>query len=156
MQRKVHGRRAREDVGQCRAGGRGDRASVNRNWAREINYGATSSPETHADTGYSVVINCDILGRHIDAPLEHDWAGIGFDEAHYVKNHTSQRSRLGRRLVERKGHDPAIVALTGTPLTNRPRDLFALPQLVRHPMAKSFLSFAKRYCAAHHNGLASR
>jgi SWI/SNF-related matrix-associated actin-dependent regulator 1 of chromatin subfamily A len=43
-------------------------------------------------------------------------------------------------------------ALTGTPLTNRPRDLFPLLQLVGHPMARSFLSFAKRYCAAEHNG----
>src|SRR5688500_5132276 len=42
--------------------------------------------------------------------------------------------------------------LTGTPLTNRPRDLFVLLQLARHPMAKSFLTFAKRYCAAVHNG----
>src|SRR5688500_18812711 len=42
--------------------------------------------------------------------------------------------------------------LTGTPLTNRPRDLFPLLQLTRHPMARSFLSFAKRYCAAEHNG----
>lgn len=43
-------------------------------------------------------------------------------------------------------------ALTGTPLTNRPRDLFVLLQVVGHPMGKSFLSFAKRYCAAEHNG----
>ena len=42
--------------------------------------------------------------------------------------------------------------MTGTPLTNRPRDLFPLLQLVGHPMGKSFLSFAKRYCAAYHNG----
>src|SRR5262245_16383072 len=41
---------------------------------------------------------------------------------------------------------------TGTPLTNRPLDLFPLLQLARHPMARSFLSFAKRYCAAVHNG----
>src|SRR5262245_48455284 len=41
---------------------------------------------------------------------------------------------------------------TGTPLTNRPLDLFPLLQLARHPMARSFLSFAKRYCAAYHNG----
>ena len=38
--------------------------------------------------------------------------------------------------------------LTGTPLTNRPRDLFVLLQLVGHPLGRSFLSFAKRYCAA--------
>jgi SWI/SNF-related matrix-associated actin-dependent regulator 1 of chromatin subfamily A len=43
-------------------------------------------------------------------------------------------------------------ALTGTPLTNRPRDLFPLLQLVGHPLGRSFLPFAQRYCAAYHNG----
>ena len=38
--------------------------------------------------------------------------------------------------------------LTGTPLTSRPRDLFVLLQLAAHPLGRSFLSFAKRYCAA--------
>ena len=103
----------------------------------------TSSPETRAGTGCWVVINYDILGRHIDALLAHDWAGIVFDEAHYVKNHRSQRSRLGRRLVEREGHDPAIVALTGTPLTNRPRDLFAQLQLASLTKARQRIAAAK-------------
>ena len=34
-------------------------------------------------------------------------------------------------------------------MTNRPRDLFPLLQLMNHPLGKSFLSFAKRYCAAY-------
>ena len=38
--------------------------------------------------------------------------------------------------------------LTGTPLTSRPRDLFVLLQLAAHPLGRSFLAFAKRYCAA--------
>jgi SWI/SNF-related matrix-associated actin-dependent regulator 1 of chromatin subfamily A len=44
-----------------------------------------------------------------------------------------------------------VFALTGTPLTNRPRDLFVLLQLVGHPLGRSFLSFAKRYCDAVRN-----
>ena len=42
--------------------------------------------------------------------------------------------------------------LTGTPMTNRPRDLFNLLKAVRHPLATSFYSYAKRYCAAFDNG----
>ena len=34
-------------------------------------------------------------------------------------------------------------------MTNRPRDLFPLLQLMNHPLGKSFLSFAKRYCDAY-------
>ena len=83
--------------------------------------------------GRWVIINYDILKKHVAALLEHDWAGVVFDEAHYVKNHRSQRSRVARQLVEREGQGPAIVALTGTPMTNRPRDLFALPRMIVNP-----------------------
>src|SRR6185295_12992549 len=73
-------------------------------------------------------------------------------EAHYLKNHTSARSKLARQLAEQAARnatrEPAVYLLTGTPLTNRPRDLFVLLQLVGHPLGRSFLSFAKRYCAA--------
>jgi SWI/SNF-related matrix-associated actin-dependent regulator of chromatin subfamily A-like protein 1 len=135
-------------------------ASIKHNWSREIlavrplsdiaivGPGAVPEPSF---TGW-VIVNYDILARHSDALTGHDWAGIVFDEAHYLKNHTSQRSRLGRKLAEAAGPDVVVHLLTGTPLTNRPRDLFVLLQLARHPMGRSFLSFAKRYCAAVHNG----
>jgi SWI/SNF-related matrix-associated actin-dependent regulator 1 of chromatin subfamily A len=79
------------------------------------------------------------------------WAGLVFDEAHYLKNHRSARSRLARQLADRAralGGATAVYLLTGTPLTNRPRDLFVLLQLAGHPLGRSFLSFAKRYCDA--------
>ena len=41
-----------------------------------------------------VIINYDILGRHLDDLLRVPWAAIVFDEAHYLKNHTSARSKL--------------------------------------------------------------
>ena len=133
-------------------------ASVKRNWEREIRLALPDArvhvvgpdPVPAPGTVGWVVVNYDLLRRHIDALLAHAWTGVVFDEAHYVKNHDSQRSKLGRKLVERAS-DAVIYALTGTPLTNRPRDLFPLLQLVRHPMSRSFLSFAKRYCAAYRN-----
>ncbi len=79
------------------------------------------------------------------------WAAIVFDEAHYLKNHTSARSKLSRQLTATAATaTPALAVqlLTGTPLTSRPRDLFVLLQLAAHPLGRSFLSFAKRYCAA--------
>ena len=135
-------------------------ASVKRNWAREIELAAPgasvrivegTAPAPAADAEWTVV-NYDILSKHIGALGRVPWAGIVFDEAHYLKNHTSARSRLARQLAERAAataeHEPAVYLLTGTPLTNRPRDLFVLLQLVGHSLGRSFLSFAKRYCAA--------
>jgi hypothetical protein len=44
-----------------------------------------------------------------------------------------------------------VYLLTGTPITNRPRDLFNLLRCVGHPSSRSFLSFTKRYCDAYKN-----
>jgi SWI/SNF-related matrix-associated actin-dependent regulator of chromatin subfamily A-like protein 1 len=131
-------------------------ASVRRNWAREIETALPGS-SVHIIGGKSddapmgaewIVVNYDILGAHAERLAKHPWRGIVFDEAHFIRNHQSQRSRHSRAIVD-SADDPVVYALTGTPLTNRPRDLFPLLQLCGHAMAKSFLSFAKRYCDAY-------
>jgi SWI/SNF-related matrix-associated actin-dependent regulator 1 of chromatin subfamily A len=134
-------------------------ASVKQNWAREIAAVREKDPVLVVGPGAPpeptylgwVVINYDLLSKHASTLSGLPWAGLVFDEAHYLKNHTSKRSKLARALVACAPEAP-LHALTGTPLTNRPRDLFPLLQLVGHPMGRSFLSFAKRYCAAYHNG----
>ena len=93
--------------------------------------------------------NYEILGKHLEGLLAFDWKGVVFDEAHYLKNHQSQRSRNATKLVKAIQDEPIVHALTGTPMTNRPRDLFPILRLVNHPLGKSFLSFAKRYCDAY-------
>src|SRR5215475_12675237 len=71
-------------------------ASVKRNWAREI---SLVSPDASilviegtapsvADAEW-VIINYDILGRHHDNLRRTPWAALVFDEAHFLKNHTS-------------------------------------------------------------------
>ena len=135
-------------------------ASVKRNWAREISLQPSRQCSHHGGDGEAadprdarwVIANYDILGRHVDALGAVPWAALIFDEAHYLKNHTSARSKVARELASRAAavakQEPPVYLLTGTPLTNRPRDLFVLLQLVGHPLGRSFLSFAKRYCDA--------
>ena len=145
-------------------------ASVKHNWAREIRLALDDAPTSRAAVhivgpeplpptrfqGWTI-INYDLLKRHIDGLLEIPYKGLVFDEGHYIKNHRSQRSRLSRRLAtegaayENPNAEPAVHVLTGTPLTNRPRDLFPLLQLVGHALGRSFLAFAKRYCDGHRN-----
>ena len=137
-------------------------ASVKRNWAREIEIAAPGASTHVIERGAEltaehewVIVNYDVLNKHIATLGGIPWSGLVFDEAHYLKNHRSARSRLARQLADRAkaqaGAQPAVYLLTGTPLTNRPRDLFVLLQLVGHPLGRSFLSFAKRYCAAERN-----
>ena len=132
-------------------------ASIKRNWAREIEIVLPNAelaivgpkPLPSVDSQGWVIINYEILGKNLDKLLEFDWKGVVFDEAHYLKNYQSQRSRNGAKLVESIENNPVVHALTGTPMTSRPRDLFPLLQILNHPLGKSFLSFAKRYCEAY-------
>ena len=132
-------------------------ASVKRNWAREIQLVLPKAeptivgPRPLPSTDFQdwVIINYEILGKHLEGLLAFKWKGVVFDEAHYLKNHQSKRSRNAAKLVKSIQHEPIVHALTGTPMTNRPRDLFPLLQLMNHPLGKSFLSFAKRYCDAY-------
>ena len=132
-------------------------ASVKKNWTREVAIvrpeeqshivGPADLPAANFD-GW-IIINYDILGKHLSALAEYSWRGIVFDEAHYLKNHRSQRTRHAVNFTNEVADEPPIHLLTGTPLTSRPRDLFTLLQIVRHPLGKSFLGFAKRYCDAY-------
>jgi SWI/SNF-related matrix-associated actin-dependent regulator of chromatin subfamily A-like protein 1 len=135
-------------------------ASLKANWAREIRMvepeaevAIVPAPGALAGSARWVVVNYDILAQHVTRLRAIPWAGIVVDEAHYIKNHKSARSRLVREIAQDTPGPTArrVYALTGTPLTNRPRDLFTLLQLVEHPLGRSFLSFAKRYCDATKN-----
>ncbi len=72
------------------------------------------------------------------------------DEAHNLKNGRSQRARGAMSVV---GVSPVRYLLTGTPVENKPQDLWNLLQLVSGPGAwGSPLDFRKRYCGATFNG----
>jgi len=60
--------------------------------------------------------------------VDKSYKTIIFDEAHYVKNPTSQRSKLAHELVESINPD-YMMLLTGTPLKNRIHDIWHLLKL---------------------------
>lgn len=146
-------------------------ASLKLNWEREIHLALGAAPEVAVLSGGSfrlarwTIVNYDLLRRHHAALLAERWACLILDEAHYLKNRHSQRSQLviggerrgpARRLGRLAGGrirglaDSAerLYLLTGTPITNRPLDLFALLRAMRHPLGDDLLPFALRYCAA--------
>lgn len=75
------------------------------------------------------------------------WFRIIPDEAHRIKNTKSMRHKL----IVNIDADGAWL-LTGTPIMNRPMDLFGLLKATKHPLAHSRHEFGLRYCNATHNG----
>ena len=110
---------------------------VKTNWAREVGIWTPNHPVTviHGDgddiDGFSdiVVVNYEILDRHVGWLGALGFRGMVVDEAHFIKNKTSQRSRhvleLSHRIQQRTVR-PLLMALTGTPLINDIEDFLAI------------------------------
>jgi SNF2 family DNA or RNA helicase len=69
-----------------------------------------------------------------------------FDEAHYLMSSFSKRTKAASAVCHAADYR---WALTGTPLTNRPRDLWSLCEVIRPSGFGSFFNFCSRYCNAH-------
>jgi SNF2 family DNA or RNA helicase len=77
------------------------------------------------------------------ALLQLEAAAVVVDECHLIKSPTSQRSLAVRRLA-RKAH--AVVALSGTPITHNPGDLWATLDALCHDAWPSKERWVGRYC----------
>jgi SWI/SNF-related matrix-associated actin-dependent regulator 1 of chromatin subfamily A len=137
-------------------------ASLKLNWRREIRM---VDPDAKIEVlGVAngeqldprwVIVNYDILAKNAERLHRIPWSGVVLDEAHFIKNNSQRTSHCLKLLGVSNDARAALIGpgqvylLTGTPITNRPRDLFNLLRCVGHPSARSFISFAKRYCDAY-------
>jgi SNF2 family DNA or RNA helicase len=80
-----------------------------------------------------VVVNYEVLDRHVGWIATHGFRGMVVDEAHFIKTKTSQRSQHVLELSERirdRVQRPLLMALTGTPLINDIEDFKAIWQFL--------------------------
>ena len=125
-------------------------ATLKLNWVREAERWlvrpariaiATSQVWPDADV---VIINYDILHVHAAALAATAWDLLVADECHYAKNAKARRAkalyaiRASRRLF-----------LTGTPILNRPSELYPIVHALDSAAWPDFFGFARRYCAAY-------
>ena len=110
---------------------------VKTNWAREVDLWTPSRTATvvHGDgesvDGFSdvVIVNYEVLDRHVGWLGSFGFRGLVVDEAHFIKNKGSQRSRHVLELSDRlrlRTVRPLLMALTGTPLINDIEDFLAI------------------------------
>lgn len=114
---------------------------VKMNWAREVErwtphrratviHGDGNDLDAFADV---VVVNYDVLDRHMAWLSTLGFKGMVVDEAHFIKNLQSQRSRNVLTLasnIRSRTPDPLLMALTGTPLINDVDDFRAIWQFL--------------------------
>ncbi|TCJ22196.1 DEAD/DEAH box helicase [Nocardioides jejuensis] len=110
---------------------------VKTNWAREaatwvpgrsvsVVHGDGNDVDGFADI---IIVNYEVLDRHVNWIGEHGFRGMVVDEAHYIKNRKSQRSQYVVEISERirrRVARPLLMALTGTPLINDIEDFRAI------------------------------
>ena len=65
------------------------------------------------------------------------------DEAHYLKSKDSKRSQTLLPILTQARR---CILITGTPLMNRPCELFNLMKALRPDLLRNFLEYAYRYC----------
>ena len=114
---------------------------VKTNWAREAARWTPRRPATvvqgdgEAVDGFAdiVVLNYEVLDRHMGWLSDFGFRGMVVDEAHFIKNKTSQRSQHVLALADRirsRTARPLLMALTGTPLINDIEDFRAIWQFL--------------------------
>lgn len=128
-------------------------ATVKYNWVREwrkwsirpdLKLSISSGDYWGGSDSDVVVINYDILGRHTKELHSRIWDLVIVDESHYIKNHTAQRTKAVLSVrAERK------LLLTGTPILNRPIELWTQLLCIGAVKPDSYMKYARRFCNAH-------
>ena len=72
-----------------------------------------------------LVLNYDILDAHLERLIESEPRALVLDESHYVKNARARRTKAALELAAALPEGALRLALTGTPVLNRPEELVA-------------------------------
>ena len=91
------------------------------------------------------IINYDILEKRLDQLMAWDYECIIFDEVHRIKNPKAATTKAALKLAQGK---QGIIALSGTPITNRPIEFFTSLNMMMPATFANYFTFAKKYCNA--------
>lgn len=114
-------------------------------WTNLIPY-VVDSKTNFKDIPYEtdvVIINYDILKKHLKPLLSIPWDCMICDEAHLVKSPSATRSKAVK-MISRK--IKCILMLSGTPLLSRPIELFNLLHIIDMKSWSDYYDFARKYC----------
>lgn len=140
-------------------------ATLRLNWQREAEKWLTRKFSISVIDGKNddfnadiVIVNYDRLDKNGEKFTSQKWDLLIVDEAHMLKNPKAKRTKkaLGywdkkkkEKIEGIKDHAKFCLFLTGTPILNKPVELQTLLAAIDPRLFGNFMSYAKRYCAAH-------
>ncbi|MBX5470269.1 MAG: DEAD/DEAH box helicase [Thermoleophilaceae bacterium] len=118
-------------------------ASLKLNWEREagrwlphrrtaVLHGRSQARFARAGAAHAdiVILNYEIVDGHLDALVALEPRALVFDESHYCKQPRAKRTKACLSLSARVPQSALRLALTGTPILNRPGELVAQLRLI--------------------------
>jgi len=131
-------------------------ASLKLNWEREIE-SWLSNPKVQVLSGTTpyktkgeiLIINYDIVFAWYLELQKKKPQIIILDESHSVKSSATRRTKAVKKLCKEVPH---IIALSGTPIVNRPIEIYNTLQILDKNLFPNYIAFTRRYCNAHNNG----
>jgi len=148
-------------------------ASVKLNWKKELVYWGSLDTSNYfqKDNIYIVngrkaiipnkkvvIINYDlVIYPEIQKQLRREWHVVICDEAHYLKSRSSKRTHavLGKTGIIRNSYFKWL--LTGTPVLNRPIELYPVIQTLAGTLIEphnTYTKFSTYFCAGYYDGFA--
>lgn len=139
-------------------------ASLKYNWKNELEKWLTNEYGIHLIQGTKgitrdrtkqniYIINFDILSKNSKLIHENEFDLLVVDEAHFLKNKKTQRSKavfgtIGSKKQSNKIKATRKIFSTGTPILSKPKDLFPMLNYLFPSVFWNEYSFEERYCDA--------
>ena len=128
-------------------------AVVKHNWGNEIEKWLGEDETSYIVSGWSgeippsrfTIVNYDILSKRAQHLGAINFDCIIFDEVHRIKDPKTLTTKAALKLAQGKA---GIIALSGTPITNRPIEFFPVLNMMLPGSFANYFTFAKRYCNA--------
>src|SRR4030067_3597432 len=127
-------------------------ASLKMNWKKEIEECLSQKKKIHIVEGTKeydfpkaniYICNYDIVSQQCESLIDLNPELIILDECHFIKSRKAKRT-IGVQTLSKK--IKKIIALTGTPVINRPSELFTILGIINPSLFPNFFHYGTRYC----------
>ena len=116
-------------------------ASLRLNWMQELEKWLAYAPRTLEIVSVDSVWRKGVFSRLMG--IQFDFMAV--DEAHYLKEAKSKRSMACEALARKTER---VILMTGTPVKNRPKDLYNLLAILDDTLFPDYRAYALRYCGS--------